>query len=70
MAARTIYRYRFKVDGRVVHCGFTTDLVRREREHRRRWPKGHIEQVGRATTRKQAWHWERQQAEQQLRSVS
>ena len=70
MTARTIYRYRFKVDGRVVYYGITTDLVRREREHRRRWPKGHIEQVGRVTTRRQAWHWERQQAEQQISPAS
>ena len=61
MAAETTYR-RFKVDGKVVHCGITTDLVRREREHSRRWPNGRIEQVGPATTREEAWHWERQQA--------
>ncbi|MDE0417561.1 MAG: hypothetical protein OXI95_11580 [bacterium] len=33
MAAGTTYRYRFEVDGEVVHSGITTDLVRREREH-------------------------------------
>ena len=70
MAAGTTYKYRFKVDGKVVHCGITTDLVRREREHRRRWPTGRIEQVGPATTREEAWHWERQQAEQRFSSAS
>ena len=30
--AGSVFRYRFKVGGRVVHCGFTTDLARRERE--------------------------------------
>ena len=70
MAAGTTYKYRFKVDGKVVYYGITADLVRREREHRRRWPTGHIEQVGLATTREEAWHWERQQAEQRFSSAS
>ena len=70
MAAGTTFRYRFKVDGRVVQCGFTTDLARREREHRRRWPTGRIEPVGGPTTREEAWKWERQQAEQRFRSAS
>ena len=70
MAGRSTYKYRFRVDGRVVHCGITTDLARREREHRRRWPTGRIEKVGRATTREEAWRWERQQAEQRFSSAS
>ena len=70
MAARTTYKYRFKVAGEVVHCGITADLVRREREHRRRWPTGRIEQVGSATTREKAWHWEKQQTEQRFNSAS
>ena len=70
MVVGTTYRYRFKVNGRVVRCGFTTDLARREQEHRRRWPKGCIEQVGEPTTREEAWKWERQQAEQRFRSAS
>ncbi len=70
MAARTTYRYRTKVDGRVAHCGITTDLARRENGHRRRWPTGRIEQVGPATTRGEAWYWEKQQAEQRFSSVS
>ena len=56
------YRYRFKVDGRVVYVGITTDLQRREREHQRRWPGGVIEQVGQPTSHRVAWEWERQQA--------
>ena len=70
MVARTTYRYRFKVDGRIVHCGITTDLARREHEHRRRWPAGCIEQVGPAATREEAWDWERQQVEQRFSSAS
>ena len=62
MVAGTTFKYRFKVDGRVVHCGFTIDLARREQEHRRRWPTGRIEQVGGPTTHEEAWKWERQQA--------
>lgn len=70
MVARTTYKYRFKVDGKVLLCGITTDLARREREHRRRWPTGRIEQVGPATTREDAWNWERQQAGQRFSSAS
>ena len=55
------YRYRFKVDSRVVHYGITTDLARREREHRKRWPGGAIEKVGQPTSHRDAWEWEREQ---------
>ena len=60
MPLRT-YKYRFKVGGKVVHCGFTLDLERREREHRHRWPTGRIEQVGSPTTHEEAWDWANQQ---------
>ena len=62
MASIMTYRYHFKVDDKTVHYGFTIDLERREQEHRRRWPTGHIEQVGSPTTHEDAWQWERQQA--------
>ena len=62
MSARTTYKYCFKVGNKVVHSGITNDLERREREHRRRWPNGRIEQVGRRTTREDAWRWEKEQA--------
>lgn len=61
MSTRKSYRYHFKVDGKIVYRGFTIDLERREREHRQRWPTGHIEQVGPPTTHEEAWHWQRQQ---------
>ena len=61
MSTKTTYKYHFKVHGKVVHSGITIDLKRREREHRRRWPTGQIEQVGRRTTREEAWNWERKQ---------
>ena len=67
---RTTYKYRFKVDGKDVLCGITTDLKRRENEHRRRWPNGHIVQVGKRTTHQGAWNWEKQQAERHFRSAS
>ena len=70
MGARKVYRYHFKVGDRVVFSGFTIDLKRRESEHRRRWPRGHIEQVGQATTRQDAWKWEKLQNEQSLSSAS
>ena len=55
------YRYKFVVNDKVVLHGFTTDLERREREHQRRWPAGHIEQVGEPTSHREAWDWEREQ---------
>lgn len=55
------YKYRLKVNDRVVHQGITTDLRRREQEHRRRWPTARIEQVGEATSHREAWEWEREQ---------
>ena len=70
MDAKNTYKYRLKVDGKVVYIGITTDLKRREHEHRRRWPTGRIEQVGNPTTREEAWIWEKRQAEQHFRSAS
>ena len=61
MAERRTYKYGFRVDGKVVCRGFTIDLKRREREHRRRWPNGRIEQIGLPTTHEEAWKWEREQ---------
>ena len=57
-AATRTYKYRLKVGDRVVHHGITTDLRRREREHRRRWPDARIEQVGQPTSHREAWEWE------------
>jgi len=45
-----------KYDFKVMHSGI--DLERREEEHQDRWPSGHIEQVGRATTKDAALDWE------------
>ena len=60
--ANGTYRYRFLVDDRVVYHGITTDLCRRQREHRRRWPVGRIEQVGGPTSHREAWDWEQEQS--------
>lgn len=59
-AATRTFKYRLKVDDRVVLHGITTDLRRREREHRRRWPHARIEQVGEPTSHREAWEWEQQ----------
>jgi predicted GIY-YIG superfamily endonuclease len=58
MAKRDTYKYDFKVGNKIVHSGITNDLERREQEHQQRWPKGHIVQVGRATTEEAAREWE------------
>ena len=34
MVTKATYKYRFKVNGKVVYCGITSDLERREREQR------------------------------------
>lgn len=60
MATRNTYRYQLKVGDNVVLYGFTTDLRRREREHRRRWPQAEVEPIGGPTTHREAWEWERQ----------
>lgn len=60
--ARDTYKYHFKKGNKTVHTGITNDLDRREREHKQTFGEsGHIKQVGRATTRDAALHWESQQ---------
>ena len=54
---RDTYKYQFKVGNKVVHGGITKDLQRREAEHREKWPKGHIKQVGVRTTEDAARKW-------------
>lgn len=58
---RKIHKYCFKVGNKIVHRGITDNLERREGEHKQRWPKGHIKQVGRRTTDEAAREWEKEQ---------
>ncbi len=58
MAIRDTYKYYFKVGNKIVHAGITNDLNRREAEHKLKWPRGHIYQVGIRTTREAALQWE------------
>jgi predicted GIY-YIG superfamily endonuclease len=55
---RDTYKYQFKVGNKIMHGGITDDLERREIEHQKEWPKGHIAQVGRKTTEEAAKEWE------------
>ena len=55
---RDTYKYQFKVGNKIVHRGVTNDLERRESEHKVRWPNGHIDQVGKKTTREGGLAWE------------
>lgn len=55
---RDTYKYHFKVGNKIVHGGITNDLERRETEHQRKWPRGHIKQVGNRTTEEAARQWE------------
>ena len=47
---RDTYKYQFKVANKIVHGGISNDLDRREQEHQRTWPSGHIKKIGRRTT--------------------
>ena len=58
--SRDVYKYYFKVGNKVVHGGITNDLERREQEHKQKWPKGHIFQVGRRTTEEADRKWEKE----------
>ncbi len=55
--SRDTYKYHFKVGNQIVHSGITIDLERCEKQHQRRWPKGHILQVGSRTTEDAARKW-------------
>ncbi len=55
---RDTYKYHLKIGNKIVHSGITDDLERREQEHQRKWPKGHIKQVGHKTTEDAARDWE------------
>lgn len=57
---RNTYKYHFKVGHKVIHRGITIDLERREGEHQREYPTGHIKQVGRRSTREAAQKWEKE----------
>ena len=57
---RLWYKYVFKVGNKIVHGGQTTDLKEREKDHLLVWPKGHIIQIGRRTTKRAALKWERE----------
>ena len=61
MVRRDTYKYEFKVSNKTVHKGITNDLERRELEHQQKWPKGHIEQVGRRCSEDGAREWEKDQ---------
>ena len=50
---RETFKYQFKDVNKVLHIGITNDLDRRESEHKREWPEGHIKQVGRKTPARQ-----------------
>jgi len=56
---RDTYKYHVKLGRKIIHRGITTDIERRGSEHKARWPKSHITQVGRRTTHKKALEWEK-----------
>ena len=58
MKPRNYYKYDFKIGRKIVHSGITKDLDRRELEHKQKWPRGYIVQIGRRTTKEAAEKWE------------
>jgi len=56
-SSRDTYKYNFKVGNKIVHSGITIDLERREKQHQRRWPNGHIKKVEYRTTADAARKW-------------
>jgi len=60
-ARRDTHKYHYKRGNKILKSGITDDLERREQEHKQKWPRGHIIQVGRRTTRDAALEWERKQ---------
>ena len=58
MKKRNHYKYDFKIGNKIAHSGITKDLERRELDHKQKWAKGHIVQVGRRTTEEAARKWE------------
>jgi len=56
---RPYRKYVFKVGGQINHGGITTDLERREQEHRQKWPSGKIKQIGGPVTEESARKWEK-----------
>lgn len=56
---RDTYKYQVKAGRKVIYRGITKDLERRGAEHKARWPKSRIVQVGRRTTHERALDWER-----------
>lgn len=56
---RPYTKYTVSVKGKVVHGSITTDLERRKREHKERWPKSIVRRMGGKVTEESAREWER-----------
>ena len=57
---RKTYRYHYWWRRKVVHRGATNHLDRREQEHMKKWPGGHIQQIGPRVTEDTALKWEQE----------
>lgn len=61
---RNHVKYRYKQGNTDSHTGITTNPARRQAEHQRANPGGHLKQVGRRVTKESALKWERDQRRQ------
>ena len=56
---RPYKKYDVVVDGKIKHSGITTDIKRRAEEHKAKWSKAKIKQVGGSVTEESAREWEK-----------
>jgi len=56
---RPYKKYDVTVNGKIVHSGISTDLKRRAEEHKAKWSRAKIKQVGGSVTEESARKWEK-----------
>ena len=61
---RTHVKYNYKQGNKISHTGITGNPARREEQHQRANPGGHLKQEGRRVSKESALRWERGQTRQ------
>lgn len=56
---RPYKKYDVIVNGKIIHSGITKDLKRRAEEHKNKWHRAQIRQVGGSVTEESAKEWEK-----------
>lgn len=68
MSKRDTYKYELKNGNKVLYIGITNDPLRREQEHRQNKDYGHMNIIGKRTTREAAENWERKRIDTYMQS--